>query len=102
MIIFFTSLYTLDKQYEKGSFFFFFSLTTLIYSLFFLDVDYYEPYYTKALSELDRVQHPPAKQQEAKEHNNGGKGLKKGLAPDASYRAVTADGGKLSDDGVVF
>ena len=56
----------------------------------------------KALSELDRVQHPPAKQQEAKEHNNGGKGLKKGLAPDASYRAVTADGGKLSDDGVVF
>ena len=90
---------------ELSFFFPSFSETCMIkwcYSLFFLDVDYYEPYYTKALSELDRVQHPPAKQQEAKEHNNGGKGLKKGLAPDASYRAVTADGGKLSDDGVVF
>ena len=49
---------------------------------------------------LDKVQHPMGKQQAAKEYNNGGKGLKNGNPPDASFRPVTADGGRLSDFGV--
>lgn len=74
---------------------------SLFLFLCFTDTEYYEPYYTKALSDLDKVQHPPAKQQEAKEKNDGGKGLKGGLAPDASFRPVTADGGRLGDNGVI-
>jgi hypothetical protein len=76
---------------------------TNFYSNYYSDyyVEYYEPYYTQALTDLDKVQHPSAKQQQAKEQNNGGKGMKTGNPVDASYRPVTADGGKLSDDGIV-
>ena len=42
-----------------------------------------------------------AKQEEAREFNVGGSGMKSGNPADASLRPVTADGGKLSDDGVV-
>ena len=62
--------------------------------------DYYVPYYTKALKEIDSAQHPAAKQDEARK-NNDGKDLKKGNNPDASYRIVTAAGSRLTDDGVV-
>jgi|TARA_B110000091_G_C13739605_1_gene442733 hypothetical protein len=74
---------------------------TNFYANYYSDyyVNYYEPYYTQALTDLDKKQHPAAEQQGAKEFNNGGK--KEANPPDASTRVVTADGGRLTDDGIV-
>jgi hypothetical protein len=75
---------------------------TQYYANYYSDfyTDYYTPYYAKALTDLDKTQHPPMKQEEAKKHNSG-EDLAKGQHPDASFRPVTAAGGRLGDDGVV-